>query len=151
MQAVEVFATMYCHEGNVTEGLITTPKIPGQSDVGGDGHSTGHKDTCVNLLGRTLGILILDEGVILHAQVETEDRTRIEVNGEIPVSAIVRDSDTGRWRYDQSMRRALGIDTNPDFTSDLEAGNALQDCLPPLQQLREFIRGLLDPRCDDHC
>ena len=92
---------------------------------------------------RSMGILLLDEGVVIRAYPNAEERTDIEVNAGIVVGAIVRVSDTGRWQYDESMRQALGITDNPDFENDLEAGKNLRHHLPPLPQVREVISALL--------
>ena len=92
---------------------------------------------------RAMGILILDEGVVIRAYPNAEDRTDIEANAGITVGAIVRLPGTGRWTFDEPMRRSLGIRDAPDFESDLEAGKNLREHLPPLSEVREKIRDLL--------
>ena len=92
---------------------------------------------------RSMGILLIDQGVVLRAYPNTEDRTDIEVNAGTKVGAIVRDSKTGKWRYTESLRVLLGLEDDPEFDSDLDAGKKLAAYLPPLAQVRENIRALL--------
>ena len=89
---------------------------------------------------RSLGTLIIGEGVIIRAEPATEDRTDIQVAPDTIVGAIVHDSETGRWRYDETMRMALGITENPDFATDAEAGKKLREFLPPLSQINALTR-----------
>ena len=89
---------------------------------------------------RAMGILIMDEGVTIRAYPNADDRTDVELAPGTAAGAIVRDPATGRWRYDQVMRRALGIKDDPDFATDYEAGGKLEEFLPPLSQILAFIR-----------
>ena len=73
---------------------------------------------------RAMGILVLDD-VIIRAYPQTEDRTAI-VMAETIVGNIVRDPETKQWRYDEQLRMALGIKSNPSFDTDAKAGNALR-------------------------
>lgn len=98
---------------------------------------------------RAMGILVIDEGVIIRAHPQTEDRTAIELAPDILVGNIVRDPESGRWRYDEQLVNALGLDGNPWFDTDLKAGRALKGHLPPLAQVNAFARGLLQRRIDD--
>ena len=77
---------------------------------------------------RAMGGLVFDE-VIIEAWPDGTDRSEVTLRPDVNAGAIVRDPNTGRWRYDETMRRVLLIDQNPEFETDLEAG----------QQLREFI------------
>ncbi len=88
---------------------------------------------------RALGILVFDEGVIIHAYPDGPDRTRIEVGGGIGGGSIVRDPETALWRYDDDMRSTLNIAEDPTFKSDADAGRDLEDYLPPLPELRASI------------
>ena len=97
---------------------------------------------------RAMGILVFDEGVIIRASPQTEDRTAIELAPNTHVGNIVRDPESGRWRYDEQLVKALGIDSNPQFDTDYEAGSALRSHLPPLAQVNAFARGLLSSRQD---
>ena len=98
---------------------------------------------------RAMGILVIDEGVIIRAYPQTEDRTAIELAPDTLVGNIVRDPESGRWRYDEQLVNALGLDGNPWFDTDYEAGGALRSHLPPLAQVNAFARGLLQRRIDD--
>ena len=93
-----------------------------------------------DMFDRAMGILVIDEGVIIRAYPETENRTEIELAPSVMVGAIVRNPKTGRWQYDDAMRMALGITKNPDFATDLEAGKRLLDFLPPLPQINAMVR-----------
>ena len=104
----------------------------------------------MDLISRSMGILVIDEGVVIRARPEKEHRTEIEVNDGHRVGEIVRDSTTGRWRYDETMRGALGITENPEFDTDYEAGDRIESYLPPLPQLRQFVLGLIDSRHGGH-
>ena len=92
---------------------------------------------------RSMGILFFDQGVVIRAYPNEEDRTDIEVNAETKVGAIVRHSKTGKWRYTESLRVMLGLEDDPEFDSDLDAGKELAAYLPPLSQVRDNIRALL--------
>ena len=94
-------------------------------------------------LHRSLGTLIFGDGVIIRAHPEQDDRTGIEVAPGMNAGAIVRDSQTGRWRYDSEMREWLGIIGDPDFATDAEAGGELENWLPPLSQLNAKVVRLL--------
>ena len=89
---------------------------------------------------RAMGILVIDKGVIIRAFPATESRTDIEIAPDHRAGAIVCDALTGRWRYDDVMRNALGIKADPDFATDAEAGQRLKDYLPPLSQVNAFVR-----------
>ena len=94
----------------------------------------------IDIANRAVGILVIEEGVIIRAHPTTEDRTDITVApNDVIAGAIIRDPATGRWRYDETARRALGINGDPDFATDIEAGRELQEHLPPLPQVREFF------------
>ena len=99
----------------------------------------------IDPMTRSMGILTMD-GAIIRAHPQTEDRTAIEFAPESHVGNIVREPDTGHWRYDEQLRTALGIKSNPSFATDYEAGKALSDHLPPLEQLNAFAKLLLSPR-----
>ena len=92
------------------------------------------------LLRRTLGTLVIDQGVIIRAWPEEEDRTRIEAAPGIDIGAIVKNPQTGRWSYDDELRTFLRIAGDPDFAEDDEAGNRLEELLPPLAELNAVIR-----------
>lgn len=97
---------------------------------------------------RSMGILVIGEGVTIRAYPQAEDRTAIELAPDTPVGNIVRDPESGRWRYDEQLVNALGLDGNPWFDTDLKAGRALRSHLPPLAQVNAFARGLLSTRQD---
>lgn len=92
---------------------------------------------------RALGTLVIDEGVIIRAYPDGDDRTIIEVAPSLIAGAIVRNPQTGRWRYDSEMRAFLGIVGDPDFPTDHEAGDELEEWLPPLSQVRARVLGNL--------
>ena len=92
------------------------------------------------LLTRAVGTLIIDQGVIIRAFPEDENRTWVEFAPGIDAGYIVRDLETGQWCYDSQMRTVLGITKNPHFETDGEAGDSLQDYLPPLSELNELGR-----------
>ena len=92
------------------------------------------------LLTRAVGTLIIDKGVIVRAFPEDENRTWVELAPGIDAGCIVRDLGTGKWHYDSQMRTVLGITKNPQFDTDGEAGDSLQDYLPPLSELNELGR-----------
>ena len=60
--------------------------------------------------------------------------------------AIVRDHETGRWRYDAEMREWLGIIDDPDFANDAEAGRKLRSLMPSLSQVNDKVISLLRGR-----
>ena len=97
-------------------------------------------------LYRSAGILLIDGGVIIRAYPEEDDRTKIEVAPSIVIGAIIRDNDTDRWRYDDDMRSFLGIVDNPDFATDVEAGNQLERSIPDLAQVLAKVRAMLRSR-----
>ncbi len=97
----------------------------------------------MELMTRSMGTLIIESGVIIRAYPQTEDRTAIELAPESCVGNIVREPDTGQWCYDEQLRKALGIKNNPGFATDKDAGDALRDHLPPLDQVNAFARLLL--------
>ena len=90
------------------------------------------------LLTRAVGTLIIDQGVIIRAFPEDENRTWVELAPGIDAGYIVRDLGTGKWYYDSQIRAMLGITKNPHFETDGEAGDSLQDFLPPLSELNEL-------------
>ena len=92
-------------------------------------------------LTRARGTLFFDEGVIIRAYPVAPDRTEIELAPERDAGAIVQDSRTGRWRYDARLRANFGIAEDPDFPTDLEAGNRLPDFLGPLSEINALARG----------
>ena len=89
---------------------------------------------------RAMGTLVFDEGVIIYVYPNRDDATDIVLAPGRRVGAIVREAESGRWRYDKTMRQALGIVEDPDFETDLEAGNRLEDFLPPLPQVNAMAR-----------
>ena len=97
---------------------------------------------------RAMGILVFGEGVIIRAYPQTEDRTAIELAPDNHVGNIVRDPESGRWRYDEQLVRALGLDGDPWFDTDYKAGDALRSHLPPLAKVNAIARGLLSSRED---
>ena len=98
------------------------------------------------LFGRSIGTLIIDQGVIIRARPVNDDRTEIELAPDIDAGAIVRDPETGRLYYDVQMREILGIVETPDFETDLEAGNRLNEFLPPLSQVNAKARQIAAER-----
>ena len=84
------------------------------------------------LFDRSLGTLIIDQGVIIRAGPVNDGRTEVELAPDIEAGAIVRDPETGRWYYDIQMIAVLGIGQTPDFETDQEAGDRLDEFLPPL-------------------
>ena len=83
-------------------------------------------------LTRAMGTILFKEGVILRAYPLEENRTEIELAPNIRIGAIVRDPETGRWRYDDALRTALGIVKAPEFTTDCEAAESLEEFIPSL-------------------
>ena len=99
-------------------------------------------------LTRAMGIIVMGDGVTIRAYPQTADRTAIELAPDFLVGNIVRDPQSGRWRYDEQLVQALGIDGNPQFDTDYKAGLALKSHLPPLAQVTAFARALLSSRWD---
>ena len=78
---------------------------------------------------------------LIRGLIKDDNRTAILLApGDENIGAIVRNPETGRWRYDDAMREVLGITDNPEFATDGEAGNELEHCLPPLEQLHDVLR-----------
>ena len=98
---------------------------------------------------RSVGILLTDEGVILRADPLPEGRTEIMASTGLIVGAIVRNSESGRWSYDAQLRAFLGIDGDPDFGTDAEAGRKMGGVIPSLAQVKEKIRRLIVIRNED--
>ena len=98
------------------------------------------------LFGRSIGTLIIDQGVIIRAGPVNDDRTEVELAPDIDAGAIVRDPETGRWYYDIQMREVLGIVQTPDFETDQEAGDRLDEFLPPLSQVNAKVRQIVAER-----
>ena len=90
---------------------------------------------------RSMGNLIINGGVIIKAWPEEEARTTVVGNGDVELGAIVRDGE-GRWRYDKSLRDAVGIEDDPYFETDKQAGDMLEDHIPSLER----VRMMLSPR-----
>ena len=90
--------------------------------------------------------MIIDQGVIIRAGPVNDDRTEVELAPDIDAGAIVSDSETGRWYYDVQMREVLGIVQTPDFETDQEAGDRLNEFLPPLSQVNAKVRQILVER-----
>ena len=89
---------------------------------------------------RSIGTLLIDNGIIIRAVCADDDHTFIEVAPGTPAGAIVRDPETKRWRYDSMMREVLHIAQDPDFTTDAEAGRQLRQYLPPLDELHARLQ-----------
>ena len=87
-----------------------------------------------------MGIIFVGDGVIIKAYPETQNRTEIVVAPNTKVGALVRNPETNRWRYDDDMRAALGIEANPEFETGAEAGNELGTYLPPCSQILALMR-----------
>ena len=85
---------------------------------------------------RAMGTLKIGGGLVVRAVPQQEDRTDITLTGDIDAGAIVRDPDSGRWRYDDKMREVFGIGDNPDFATDGEAGKKLRKLLSPVEWAR---------------
>lgn len=100
-------------------------------------------------LDRSVGDLVMDEGVILRADPLSEDRTEIVAATDLNVGAIVRNSESGRWSYDAQLKAFLGIEGDPDFGTDAEAGNEMQDLIPSLAQVNQKISRLIVIRNED--
>ena len=98
---------------------------------------------------RSVGILVIDEGVILRAEPLSEGRTEILAGTGISVGEIVRNSESGRWSYDAHLRAFLGIEGDPDFGTDVEAGKEISDLIPSLGQVNEKIGRLIVLRNED--
>lgn len=95
---------------------------------------------------RAMGTIVFDEGVEMRAYPEAEDRTEIEVAPGIRPGAIVHNYKTRRWRYDDMLRTTLGIRGNPDFPTDIEAADRIQEFLPPLSEVHAFIMSIIEAR-----
>lgn len=98
---------------------------------------------------RSVGILVLGEGVVLRAEPLPEGRTKIMASTGLDVGAIVRDNESGRWSYDAHLRAFLGIEGDPDFGTDAEAGREIPGLIPSLGQVNEKIRRLIVMRNED--
>ena len=83
-----------------------------------------------DLLTRAFGILTFAGGTDIRASVVDDDRTDIFMLEKVVLGSIVKDASTGRWSYDRVLRDALGIEENPFFDTDKEAGDALSKYLP---------------------
>ena len=94
----------------------------------------------MSISNRAVGILVMENGVIIDGCPTTDDRTDLVVRPDIPVGAIVRDHGTGRWRYDEKARQALGIVGDPDFPTDIKAGNEVSR-LARLDRVRQLLFG----------
>ena len=87
---------------------------------------------------RSMGILVIGEGVTIRAYPQAEDRTAIELAPDTPVGNIVRDPESGRWRYDEQLVNALGLDGNPWFDTDLKAGPRIEKPLAAARTSQRF-------------
>ena len=95
------------------------------------------------LLTRAFGLLADAGGAGLRGYVVDDDKTHIVMLDQV-LGSIVKDAGTGRWAYDEALRSALGIKDDPSFDTDGEAGDGLQERLPPDEQMRAFAQGLIE-------
>ena len=93
---------------------------------------------------RAMGGLVFDE-VIVDACPDGPDRSEVTLRPDVDAGAIVRDPDNGRWRYDETMRRVLLIEQDPEFETDLEAGQKLREFINTTR-IREMLQTLLRAR-----
>ena len=98
---------------------------------------------------RSVGILLISDGVILRANPLAEDRTDVVVTGDIRVGAIFRDSTTGQWHYDGHLKTFLGIEGEPVFDTDAEAGRRMQGLIPSMVEVKEKLRRLIVQQDED--
>ena len=89
---------------------------------------------------RCLGILLIKDGIIIRCSLESDDRTKIVVGGfDIDAGSIVRNPETKLWQYDDRLRSVLGLQSDPRFSSDAEAGKRLTDYMMPPAELRAVL------------
>ena len=93
----------------------------------------------MSLANRSMGILMSGEGLIVRADPNASDRTDIEIAPNVKAGAIVRDSESGPWRYDKRLRGVFGIEGDPVFETCARAGREISKRSRPLGQIKAFL------------
>ena len=90
-------------------------------------------------LNRAMGIIVMGDGSDLSGRIlVTADRTAIELAPDFLVGNIVRDPQSGRWRYDEQLVQALGIDGNPQFDTDVQGRSRIEKPLAAARSSHGF-------------